>query len=275
MRMVRHLGMSAVTPRRDGLMLARLGGDPAAMTASPMSSSSPTEIAFPFMNAPWPRAAEKTSSRKGSTITPTTSSPRRATPMLTADRGIPETKLVVPSIGSTTQSHSESFTKSMALPEASAPAATLSSPRNECAGCSASTMSRMIFSHMGSISVSKSLLFTLVLITSAPSFSFISAPAARPALIAVLSTALSSASVADIRAPLDLRRSWDPPGTACFPESEDPRIGEVLRGQVKRCAASGLAAAMRWATLAGQTNAASGEACTRPRSARSMIERML
>lgn len=89
------------------------GGDPMAI-ASPISSCSSTWIHSPLMKEPRPLTAVKSSLRCGSLMTATMTSPRDVAAIEGKQRGIPCTKLVVPSIGSTIHSHDSSVAESLA-----------------------------------------------------------------------------------------------------------------------------------------------------------------
>mmetsp|Transcript_5821 Transcript_5821/g.21068 ORF Transcript_5821/g.21068 Transcript_5821/m.21068 type:complete len:238 (+) Transcript_5821:605-1318(+) len=131
----------AVIPRSMTSVDASVGAYPVTTTASNAVRSSPTFMEAPFNCAPPPSVAVKHSFRNGSNMTATCSSPLYATPIEIADNGIPCTKFVVPSIGSTIQSQPGPVFKSSrsASALASLPAATLSSPRNPCIGKASAT----------------------------------------------------------------------------------------------------------------------------------------
>mmetsp|Transcript_66895 Transcript_66895/g.134838 ORF Transcript_66895/g.134838 Transcript_66895/m.134838 type:complete len:279 (+) Transcript_66895:553-1389(+) len=217
-RTVRTLGMSAAMPRREGPMEFKAGGDPANTTASPNTAADSSVLAVakevlgaraterrsPLQVAPWPSTALNISSMKGSYTTATAGCPLSAQQMETPLSVRPLAKLVVPSIGSTTHTQ-ESFlgplgplsvsswplpnTASRAFADAACPAATLSSPRNWCAGKAACTHASMARWACPSTSVSRSLGFALVFRTSAPLPARIKAPALRAASSAQMSTA--------------------------------------------------------------------------------------
>ena len=130
--MVRTFGINACTPIKLIFKLSSAGGDPIATTASPSSFCGPTSINLPFKNEPPPFVAVNTSFRCGSLITPTTTSPLYATAIDGIFNGIPCTKFVVPSIGSTIHNQSPLLVfnlSSIAAALASFPGGTSSSPK--------------------------------------------------------------------------------------------------------------------------------------------------
>ena len=108
--------------------------------------------------------------------------------MLKKLTGIPWTKLVVPSIGSTIQSQSGPVSRSVAIASlpASHPPGTDSSPRKPCVGNAFDTADSMMRCTSGSTSVSRSRVLALVLTTSAPSLSSMTAAPSFAASVATL-----------------------------------------------------------------------------------------
>mmetsp|Transcript_2740 Transcript_2740/g.10553 ORF Transcript_2740/g.10553 Transcript_2740/m.10553 type:complete len:304 (-) Transcript_2740:41-952(-) len=185
---------SAVIPLSMTSVDASVGAYPVTTTASNAVLSSPTFMGEPFNLAPPPSVAVKHSSRNGSKITAACNSPLYATPIEIADNGMPCTKFVVPSMGSTIQSQFGPCrrTSLSASALASLPAATLSSPKNPCSGKASATRVSMMRCTSPSTSVSKSRAFTLVLITSAPTFRAMMIPPSFAAPTATSSTRASS-----------------------------------------------------------------------------------
>mmetsp|Transcript_13613 Transcript_13613/g.32305 ORF Transcript_13613/g.32305 Transcript_13613/m.32305 type:complete len:238 (+) Transcript_13613:319-1032(+) len=199
MRSVRALHPTVAMPRSIGCRLAWLGAKPVATTASP-SSSEPTWMGSPLRVAPAPRRAAKTSSRKGSTMTPAHSchplASRLATPMLMPTRGRDCTKLVVPSMGSTIHRYSPALSRVVpsAAALATAPAATDSSPRKLCDGNASATYRSIRSCTSASAAVRRSPRDALVFRTSAPTRATTTSAASRPA--ATATRTISSSSLA-------------------------------------------------------------------------------
>ena len=111
-----------------------------------------------------------------------------ATPIEIAERGMPWTKFVVPSMGSTIQSQSGpvSSRRAIAALPASHPPGTLSSPRKPCVGNASATDDSMMRCTSGSTSVRRSRALAFVLTTSAPSLSSMTAAPSLAASVATL-----------------------------------------------------------------------------------------
>ena len=106
MRIVRTFGIKKGSALNDIPMDSNAGGDPMAIIASPNDTSSlvllQQRMTMPFIVAPRPRIAAYVSSRWGSRMTPTITFPdASATAIDGMHMGMPLTKFVVPSMGST------------------------------------------------------------------------------------------------------------------------------------------------------------------------------
>mmetsp|Transcript_14952 Transcript_14952/g.36185 ORF Transcript_14952/g.36185 Transcript_14952/m.36185 type:complete len:201 (+) Transcript_14952:335-937(+) len=152
---------------------SRLTPTSVAISALPSSAVSLALIALPFSCAPRPLTAVNVSPKMGFSTTPTTGTLLTARPMETQLKGKRCTKLVVPSTGST--NHVGASFSGGVLPS---PAATLSSPTNECAGNFALSSAKMMSSHFLSVAVTRSTAPLYSTARSASHAALISSPAA-------------------------------------------------------------------------------------------------
>mmetsp|Transcript_26229 Transcript_26229/g.57460 ORF Transcript_26229/g.57460 Transcript_26229/m.57460 type:complete len:224 (+) Transcript_26229:842-1513(+) len=148
-------------------------------------------------------------------------------------RGIPWTKLVVPSMGSTIQSQSLLLLllslSSMAAALASAPGSTSSSPKKSWSGNCSRTVFRIVSSQRGSMRVRRSRLLALRSVTSAPpAFPRIMSPACLAALVATSRTSASASGersvsfVSEAADDDDDKDDDDDVGDENSPEDDDP-----------------------------------------------------